>query len=433
LATASSCALISAFQYGWGDADADLTIAGFGVGAFGGPPYNDSFADYGREQIYSEEVNLVSPDRGPLRWVVGGYYQHDYVTLLPGGSDGRGNIGFDIGVPAGAFDEDLAYRTPKETEAAFAQGTYDITPSLQLQAGARYTNESFGLRDTTFDQSGGMTIPGTAFNFIAHTSDSGVTGKVSLTWKVNDSNTLYAFVATGSKAAGLNTNPVGTQTAPVPFGTETVTDYEAGWKPTFFNGHLRAQIDGYFDQYQKFQLSFAVPNSAGAQSFIRNVSGTTTLYGIEAEAQAVFGPLSFDAGASYEHSALGSAAVLDPGPSATSGMLIQLGGRTLPLAPDWTVNAGAQYAFGLPNGATLTPRVDVSYIASQWGTPYQDIGDFLPAHTVVNAELAYAQHKFKLTVFATNAFNEQYLVGSAGGLRYAGAPAQYGVRLEQGF
>ncbi|HXQ12832.1 MAG TPA: TonB-dependent receptor [Caulobacteraceae bacterium] len=424
---------ITSYQYGWGDGDVDLTIAGFGAGAFGGPPYFDSFADYGREEIYSEEVNLISPDTGPLRWVAGLFYQHDYVTLLPGGSDGRGNIGFDIGVPAGVFDEDLAYRTPKVTEAAFGQVSYDITSTLQLQVGARYTDETFGLRDTLFDQLFGVTLPGTVFNFVAHTSDSGLTGKVALNSSLNPTNFLYAFVATGSKAAGINTNPVGTQTAPVPFGTETVTDYEAGWKPTFFDGHLRAQVGGYYDQYQKFQLSFAVPSTAGNQAFIRNVSGTTTLYGIEAEMQAVFGPLSFDAGVSYEHSALGSALVDDPGPSATAGALVQLSGRPLPLAPDWTANFGGQYAFTLPNEATLTPRVDVSYISGQWGTPYEDIGDYVPAHTVVNVQIAYEQHRFNVTLFATNAFNEQYLIGSAGGLRYAGAPAQYGVRVEHSF
>jgi iron complex outermembrane receptor protein len=168
-------------------------------------------------------------------------------------------------------------------------------------------------------------------------------------------------------------------------------------------------------------------------SFIRNLAGTTTLYGLEAEAQAVFGPASFDASASYEHSSLGSALVADPAPQPGGPADIQLHGRMVPLAPEWTFNFGAQYAFRLANGATLTPRIDYSYVSSQWATPYQDLGDFLPARNLVNFNLAYLQGPYRVTFYATNAFNLHYIIGTNIGLRYAGDPAQYGVRVARSF
>jgi iron complex outermembrane receptor protein len=404
---------ITGWQAGLGNANIDLTEL-FPTA---------SFEDYGREQIASEELNVVSPDnKGPLSWVGGLYYQHDYVSLLPGG----GAPGFDIGLPHGGLDLELNYRTPKTTEAVFGQASYDITPALQLQVGARYTHETFGLTDDSPLLVGGVQVLDPVA--VGHTSDSGPTGKVALTWKVDDANTLYAFVATGRKAAGINTTPAGIQTAPAAFSPESVTDIEAGWKPIFFDGHLRAQFGGYYSLYKNFQLSFATPN-APTMSFIRNLSGTTTLYGLEAEAQAVFGPWSFNASASYEHSSLGAAQVTDP----VSGQPIQLGGRTAPLAPTWTVSVGAQYAIALGNGGTLTPRVDVSYLDSQWATPYQDFGDFLPSRTLLNAEIAYAQGPYRLTAFATNAFNLHYIIATNIGLRYAGNPGQYGIRAERRF
>ncbi|HXQ16628.1 MAG TPA: TonB-dependent receptor, partial [Caulobacteraceae bacterium] len=125
---------ITGWQAGGGNANIDLTELAPG----------DSFEDYGREQIASEEINVVSPDNhGPLSWVGGLYYQHDYVSLLPGG----GAPGFDIGVPHGIVDLELNYHTPKTTEAVFGQVSYDITSALQLQVGARYTHETFGLSD----------------------------------------------------------------------------------------------------------------------------------------------------------------------------------------------------------------------------------------------------------------------------------------------
>lgn len=404
---------ITGWQAGGGNENIDLTELAPG----------DSFEDYGREQIASEELNIVSPDnKGPLSWVGGLYYQHDYVSLLPGG----GAPGFDIGIPHGVVDAELNYRTPKTTEAVFGQVSWDITPVLQLQVGARYTDETFGLTDDSPTLILGTVVADPVA--VAHTSDSGPTGKVALTWSVDPNNTLYAFVATGRKAAGINTTPAGVQTAPAPFSPETVTDFEAGWKPTFFDGHLRTQFGGYYSLYKDFQLSFGTPD-APTMSFIRNLGGTTTLYGLEAEAQAVFGPWSFNASGSYEHSSLGSATVSDP----ASLLSIQLGARTAPLAPTWTFNAGVQYGWALGNGGTLTPRVDVSYISSQWATPYQDLGDFLPSRTLLNAEVAYAQGPYRLTVFATNALDLHYIIATNVGLRYAGDPAQYGVRLERKF
>jgi iron complex outermembrane recepter protein len=413
---------ITGYQYGQGNGNVDLNELGL--------PFS-SFEDYGRETIFSQELNLVSPDTGPLRWVGGLYYQHDYVTLLPGG----GQPGFDIHVvlapPNLVFEDlDLIYRTPKTTEAAFGQVSYDFSPALQLQVGLRYTSETFDLRDdspTLLTVFGATTLLSDAA-FTAHTSDSGLTGKVALNWKLNDDNFLYAFVATGRKASGINTTPAGAQTQPVPFGPETVTDYELGWKPTFFDGHMRAQLGFYYDDYKNFQLSFGTP-AEPTMSFIRNAGGTTVLYGVELEAPAVFGPLSFNLGGSYEHSALGSTAVADP----VSGLPVQLSGRQAPLAPPWTANVGAQYEIALPNGKTLTPRIDYSYVDSQWATPYQDLGDFLAARNLVNATLAYVDGPYKVTFYATNAFDSHYIIATNIGLRYAGNPGQYGIRVERKF
>jgi iron complex outermembrane recepter protein len=412
---------ITGYQYGQGNGNVDLLEIG---------PFS-SFEDYGRETIFSQEFNLVSPDTGPLRWVGGLYYQHDYVTLLPGG----GQPGFDIHVvvapPNLIFEDlDLIYRTPKTTEAAFGQVSYDFTPALQLQVGLRYTNETFGLSDesptllTVF----GTTTEISDTKFVAHTSDSGLTGKVALNWKLDENNFLYAFVATGRKASGINTTPAGAQTQPLPFGPETVTDYEIGWKPTFFDGHMRAQLGFYYDDYKNFQLSFGTPD-APTMSFIRNAGGTTVLYGVELETQAVFGPLSFDLGGSYEHSALGSTLVADP----VSGLPSQLSGRQAPLAPPWTAQVGAQYVIELPNGKRLTPRIDYSYVGGQWATPYQDLGDFLAARNLVNATVVYDSDPYKVTFYATNAFDSHYIIGTNVGLRYAGNPGQYGIRVERRF
>ena len=165
-----------------------------------------------------------------------------------------------------------------------------------------------------------------------------------------------------------------------------MTDYEIGWKPTFFDGHMRAQLGVLLRRlYKNFQLSFGTPD-APTMSFIRNAGGTTVLYGVEAgDPGGVRAAFVRRSAARTSTAALGSTLVADP----VSGLPSQLSGRQAPLAPPWTAQVGAQYVIELPNGKTLTPRIDYSYIGGQWATPYQDLGDFLPARNLVNATLVY--------------------------------------------
>ena len=399
---------ITAYQFGITTQGVDLDGSDLGT---------ETFTDYGRERVVSEELNLVSPDKGPLRWVAGLYYQSDVVDIPEGG--------FDIGLPAGGFDINLIYHTPKTTEAVFGQVSYDITSALQVELGGRYTYSTFGLDDLNYIDND------TALGATQHvkTTDGAPTGKLALTYKLDEANTLYAFVAEGHKQNGVNTNPMGAQTVSAPFGPEEATDFEAGWKHTFFDGHMRVQLGGFYTLYRDFQLQFQAPGEAPGFSPIRNASGTTVIYGFEGEAQAVFGQLSFDVGLSYDHSQLGTVAAVDP----VSGLPTNLGGRPLPLSPEWTFNIGGQYAFELPNNATLTPRIDYAYAASQWATPYEDTGDLLLARNLVNAELAYAQDRWRITLYGTNVLNLHYVLATNVGLRYAGAPAQYGIRVERSF
>jgi hypothetical protein len=51
----------------------------------------------------------------------------------------------------------------------------------------------------------------------------------------------------------------------------------------------------------------------------------------------------------------------------------------------------------------------------------------------VNAEIAYAQGPYRFTAFATNAFDLRYVIATNIGLRYAGNPAQHGIRAERRF
>jgi iron complex outermembrane receptor protein len=378
---------VSGFQKGKTAYDADLD------GASGG---NFTFYDGVEETIYSQEINIISPDTGRLNWILGAYYQSDTYNF-PFGH-------FDIGVPHGVFDYVLNGVNPVHTYAVFGQAGYKLTDDLQIQAGVRYTST-----DTTNHVF--INQYGTPFTDNQTLSSNDVSGKLALNWRVDARNFVYAFVATGFKAGGLNV-PVGFG-IPAPFGPEKVTEYEIGWKATLFNRHLRTQVDAYYNDYRNFQVTVGYPNLP-VFGFELNDPNKTKIYGFEASAQGVFGPLSIDASLGLMHSELGAFYAVDPrvvsfgacdphtGPG--SAACVNLAGRPQPYAPDFTYSLGGQYAFTLDGGDTVTPRINFGHVSRQWATLFDKpaLGDHLGERNILGAQLAWTHGDLTATLYSTN-------------------------------
>ena len=183
-------------------------------------------------------------------------------------------------------------------------------------------------------------------------------------------------------------------------------------------------------------------------SLILNIPKTTVNYGLEISGDATFGALSINFTGSYLHSSIGQFFAIDPrlaalvsaagcnvGSGPASVTCTDLTGRTLSDAPTWTANIGAQYRFDLGENATLTPRIDYGYVSSEWATLFQNTADndLLAPRSLTNAELTYAQGRWKITGYATNLTDQHYVSQVNSNLRFPGAPRQYGVRLAATF
>jgi len=407
---------ISGFQWAKTAYKADLD----GTSAF-----NFTFADLVTETIYSQEFNIISPSKGPITWVAGAYYQHDEYNFLPGE--------FIIGEPAGSIFTTYALQgtNPKRTAAVFGQVSFNLPRGFQLQLGGRYS-------DTRTTNHVSVVQFGLPIDDQQSAGSSNFSGKVSLNWTVNAHNFVYAFVATGFRPGGLNV-PVGLG-LPAPFGPEKVTEYEVGWKAGFLGGHLRTQIDAYYNDYKNFQVTIGYP-AFPTFGFELNDPSPTRIYGMEAQAEAVFGRFSFDAGLGLMHSRLGAFYAVDPrvgstgacdpatGPSSPS--CINLVGHEQTYAPNFTLNFGAQYVFGLANGDSLTPRLNFGHVGPQWATLFENraLGDRVGDRNILSAQLAWTHNDWVATLYATNLTDQHYVGAVNSGLRFAGAPRQYGVRL----
>jgi iron complex outermembrane recepter protein len=394
------------------------------------PIIAETFFDRVTETIYSQEFNVISPSDQRVTWLLGLYGQsNNYDFLKP--------MQFFIGAPAGitAGEYTLQGNNPETSLAAYGQVSVNLFDGLQAQFGARYTAARTTNSNVLINQFG-LLIPDNqtakSYNF---------SYKGTLNWTINDNNFVYGFISTGFRPGGLNVPVgVGPGTLPAPFVAESVTSYEAGWKSTLFDGHVRTDIDAFYNDYKNFQVSIGFP-AFPVFSIEENVPGTTKIYGAEGDIEAVFGNLSFNGGVSLMHSDLGAFFATDPrvasffscdpktGP--VSATCVNLKGRNQTYAPNFTFNVGAQYNFSINDGDTLTPRVNFGHVSDQWATLFENpgLGDRLGARDILAAQLAWTHGEWVTTLYGTNLTDQHYIGALNSGLDFAGPPRQFGIRL----
>lgn len=388
------------------------------------------------QRLWSQEFNLISPDTGRFSWILGAYYQDDLITFPPGQFSTSQYLSPSIPL---LIHITLQGENPKSTAAAFGQVSYDLTESLELQVGARYSR-------STVENDAVSAIPEAGLSITQNdrVEEDKVTGKVALNWTLDTDNFLYGFVATGYKAGGLN-GPNILGAPPGPFEGEEVTDFEIGWKSTLFDGRVRTQLGAYYNVYKNFQVIVGDP-VVPTITTISNVIGDTNIYGLEASAQGRFGAFGFDAGLSLSHSELGDFFAIDPrgplaggcnpetGPAAAN--CVNVGGNAQTYAPEMTLSLGMEYDFAVAGGR-LTPRVDYSHISETWGTIFADEarGDRLEARDIVNAQLTWepSDGAWRVQAYGANVFDEEYIGAVKAGQRYAAPPRQYGIRVTRSF
>jgi len=461
---------ISAYQYGNTAYKADLygpvngnpnTLVSYaggtvtGVGYFGPYPNivstdSEAFSDNVDEAIWSEEFTVKSPDEGLFTWIFGVFGQSDeYFYITPYYKDFVINQIPPGATPNAAYVYDLSGNNPETDLSSFGQVALNLPEGFQLAVGGRYSHTTTKNSNVFIDQYGLPLLDN------QKAGSNNISYKVALNWNVDGNNFLYAFVATGFKPGGLNV-PVGLG-IPAPFLDETVTDYETGWKSSFFDNHVHTQIDGFYDRFNGFQVSISDP-AIPTFPFEVNDPNATKLYGFEGQAQALFGDLSIDTSVGIMHSQIGTFYSVDPrlpfdnyneydsclpatGPTAGPYYLgpnqhcANLGRHEQTYAPNFTFNVGVQYNFNLAGGDVLTPRVNYGYVGPQWATLFEDtsLGDRLAARNIVNAQLALTHGDYVVTLYATNLTNDQYVAALNSNLDFAGPPRQYGIRILKTF
>lgn len=393
-------------------------------------------AIYENDQFSQELQLLWEGDR--LSGVIGAYYLDAnaftaFDVLLA-------NTGALIGLPG--LNAQTLGDVDTETWSVFADFTYELTDTVSVSLGGRYTNDkrtSRVLRTTFIGGFSDLFIPDSPAIPIAVTSDfqgsrtfEDFNPRASISWQPTPDHNIYFTYSQGFKGGGFD--PRG-QTSAAPdlngdgvinfddqfeflsFDPETVDSYEIGWKASLLDNRLNISIAAFLGQYNDVQIPGSVgvdTNGDGINdSFIGITSNAASadVNGFEFEGNALVGR-DF-AGQGSRLNVNWSLGYLDAG---FDTFIDAFGNdvadqRVFQNTPDITAHMG--FDLGLPVAEGMVDFIGTASLrsdASQFEAPnpFLDQDGFV----LVDASIVYTADSglFSIGVHGKNLFDKEYIV-----------------------
>jgi iron complex outermembrane receptor protein len=411
-------------------------------------------------QAFSQELRLSSTFDGPINFTLGSFvdvrkFDTSQGQLVPAPTPP---------FPAGArllFANDQAVEA--DSQSFFGQASWKIVPTLELSAGARYTQESKSLSGTGLLTPNGAVLlpPG---SFVQPTASTGpfdprpnrvsyndLSPEVSITWRPLPEVTTFAAYKEGFVSGGFNASVTGgAALAVVPsdqsFLPQNVHGFEAGIKSTPFPS-FRFNVSGFHYIYDNIQLStFDFTSGSGVSTRTVNASKVRT-QGFELEtlwAPRTIPGLTLNASLSFNDAKysedyfdgcngvqiarrmagcdfmarLGGAVPV----AAGTGNAQNLNGFQLNRAPRWTGVAGFAYEGALTNRTRFVINGSSSYSSAYDANVRYDPRARQQAFGLLNAGIGIhaANKSWALDLIARNLTNRIFLTGSGGVLPLGG-------------
>ena len=363
------------------------------------------------------------------------YFQQEYELDQEGVLDGflRG-----LGQPQQQQQENWS-------ASVFAQGYYDLTADLTLQAGIRYAHENteaFSLTSNSFTATPGAlasfddpVIPGSVISAEGEESWDEVGYKLGLDYQLNDDIMVYGYYAHGFKSGGF-TGRIAVAQDIGPFDPEYLDTWELGFKADLLDRRLRANFAVFYNEYEDMQVTQNVTYPSGANSASVQNAGEAHSSGAELELTAfVSDNLSFNLAAAYLDSQYDEYDTTSPDPVTGELVTTSFAGNPLMNAPQWSGNASVNYTLPVANGETdffLQVTHSSDKISNYTAFPQERVSEI----TLVNANITWqpASQQWSMGVYGRNLMDKEYFVqkqwfSPSLGQAALGAPREFGVDI----
>lgn len=420
----------------------------------------------GDNEDWSQDLRLQSNFAGPINFSLGAIYLEidrsgvynvfaNALTAYVRQTNPAIYVDPSPAIPPSGIGHNYFY-SPSESHtisrAVFGELYWKPNEQLQVTLGLRRTSDSvkadFYTTPAFLRPGQGIGTPTTI-----PLKEKRTTGRFNVTWKPDlsftDETMLYASYSTGFKGGGVN----GPASPVLTYDPENVKAYEIGTKNSLLDNRLQFNATGFFYDYGSYQTSKIV-NRVGV---VENVDAE--IYGVELE--SVFHPVDgvrLNASLGYLHSeAVAGDSVdifdrtqSDPGltyvkasssagcavptslvaatltsvaagttpasallglcssPLSSAGVAVPLKGKTLPLAPEWTLSLGAQREWQINGAWSLVARGDYYRQSKTYSRIFNTEADKIKGWDTLNASLILQNEEMGFTAqaYIKNIFND---------------------------
>jgi outer membrane receptor protein involved in Fe transport len=331
------------------------------------------------------------------------------------------------------------YMTTTKNVAVFGEISFDVTDNFTVTAGGRW----FEIKETVFNANGpqvnlasarpvpalicdtgdvfkndwqnnGVPAPSfvhTCFNeTTAKNKESDWVPKVNATYSFENDKLVYFTYSEGFRRGGVNSAKQGTFAnggALHTYNSDSITNYEAGFKSTWLDGSFRLNATFYHMVWEDIQIQVFDPNATFFSLGILNLA-EAEIDGVEANFEWLpTGNISISGNLGYNDAALSKENV-----DASLGVALPKGER-LPLMSKWKTSLTGEYNFDRQLfGAEPYAMINWEYrgnslntLAGLGGTSSLNTAKTHPSYHTVDLRFGLNHADWTATLFVDNVFN----------------------------
>lgn len=357
-----------------------------------------------KDKEFSQELRLASDFDGMVNFLVGGYYQHSnlYDVFI---------AALNAQTPAVILNYNNAATQKADAWSGFAQVMVNITPQLELSAGARYSYEKKRLSAEVFYLPVATIVPRRSFD--------DVSPEVSLTYRPSDDLTLFGAYKEGFLSGGFNVSAVDF-TADRSYAPQYIKGGELGAKAALLDRKLRLNAAVYNYRITGLQ----VQSQVGITQVVTN-AGKAKIEGAEFDLRwqapvpglVLTGAIAYNR-ARYQVYTAPCYAGQTPAqgcalnPSGTGAFRAQdLKGRPLVRAPEVVVSTGFDYRFPVSDGLQVSLNGNAAYTSKYFANPSDQPASLQNHYGLldVGISLAASDDAWKLGLIGRNLTNKYYI------------------------
>ncbi|HXQ32263.1 MAG TPA: TonB-dependent receptor [Steroidobacteraceae bacterium] len=409
--------------------ETDFVYAAITSGA-GGVPVAGGISEEKDYQRFVEEVRWVSALKGPVQFVVGGFYSDfhgrlpyasyyppatipglDALLLGPGGGE------LTPGYPNTIFAQD--FHTDIKEPAVFGEVSYQPVEAFKVTAGLRW----YQVKTTSAGYEAGLATGGgpPVVSPLATSTESGVNPKIDFDYHFNADQMIYATAAKGFRPGGLvpivPAGEAGTATDCVAalkavdpnitlaqtrsYNSDSLWNYELGTKTAWLDHRVTFNAAAFYIKWNNIQQEILL--SCGFQ-YTANAGAAVSKGGeLEIRARAT-DRFELSGGLGYQDAKITQSSAASP----------QQVGSPVYQVPDWTGNGSATYTVPLSPQWNLVSGADYSYVGRSFS------GNNDPAeprergsYRLIDARFAFARGPLEIALVGKNLANEVANLGDS--------------------